>query len=79
MYDLEKLDLLGNASTQVSYTHRKQMIQALKADTQDWPKEDELFKSTVPNVFGQDFEQMTNSVESVKLLPKLEHYSQKAF
>ena len=71
-YDaMDALHLLGNASSQISRTRRKKVLEVLNPNIQDLAVEGNLFKSAALHLFGDGFEQkMKDQAEAMKLLSK---------
>uniref|UniRef100_A0A1X7UTC5 Uncharacterized protein n=1 Tax=Amphimedon queenslandica TaxID=400682 RepID=A0A1X7UTC5_AMPQE len=62
------IQLLGNASAQVSHLRRRKILKAINPEIQDLAEED-IFSNSVPYLFGKDFEpKMKNRAESLKIL-----------
>ena len=62
------IQLLGNASAQVSRLRRRKILKAINPEIQDLADED-IFSEAAPYLFGKDFEpKMKNRAESLKLL-----------
>uniref|UniRef100_A0A1X7TF24 Uncharacterized protein n=1 Tax=Amphimedon queenslandica TaxID=400682 RepID=A0A1X7TF24_AMPQE len=64
----EAIQLLGNASTNMSRLRRKKVLKSVNPDIADLADED-IFEAAPPNLFGSGFEsKMKERVDSVKLL-----------
>uniref|UniRef100_A0A1X7UQI9 Uncharacterized protein n=1 Tax=Amphimedon queenslandica TaxID=400682 RepID=A0A1X7UQI9_AMPQE len=64
----EAIQLLGNASANMSRLRRKKMLKSVNPDIADLAEED-IFEAAPPNLFGSGFEsKMKERVDSVKLL-----------
>ena len=62
------IQLLGNASAQVSRLRRKKILKSINPEIQDLAEED-LFSAAAPYLFGEGFEQkMKDRAESLKIL-----------
>lgn len=64
----DSVHLLGNASANLSQLRRRRILKSVNPELADLAEED-LFKTSAPNLFGAGFEQkMKERAESVKLL-----------
>uniref|UniRef100_A0A1X7UC19 Reverse transcriptase domain-containing protein n=1 Tax=Amphimedon queenslandica TaxID=400682 RepID=A0A1X7UC19_AMPQE len=62
------VQLLGNASAQVSRLRRRKILKAINPEIQDLAYED-IFSSSAPYLFGEEFEpRMKSRAESLKIL-----------
>uniref|UniRef100_A0A1X7U1C4 Uncharacterized protein n=1 Tax=Amphimedon queenslandica TaxID=400682 RepID=A0A1X7U1C4_AMPQE len=64
----EAIQLLGNASANMSRLRRKKILKSVNLDIADLAEED-IFEAAPPNLFGSGFEsKMKERADSVKLL-----------